>query len=72
MANMLSDNEWQKILPVLRSAYTRLSEADLRDCANRVDLTVAKVQNRHWLDRVTAQRQVLQLIQTALSGGTAA
>ena len=66
MANMLSESDWQRVLPSLRSTFSRLSEDDLADCALRVDLTVAKVQNRHWLDRITAQRQVLHVINNAL------
>ncbi|TVR45906.1 MAG: hypothetical protein EA402_03585 [Planctomycetota bacterium] len=72
MANLFSEEEWQRLLPHLRSTFTRLTEADLRDCAPRLDLTVAKVQNRHWLDRVTAQRQVLDLVQRVLAGSGAA
>jgi hypothetical protein len=33
---------------------------------------VAKVQNRHWLDRITAQRQVLHVIQSSLTGVSSA
>jgi hypothetical protein len=72
MANMLSESDWQRVLPNLRSTFSRLSEEDLKDCALRVDLTVAKVQNRHWLDRITAQRQVLHVIQSSLTGVSSA
>lgn len=67
MPNMLTAEEWQLLLPALRRTFTRLTEDDLRDCAQRMDLTVAKVQNRHWLDRVSAQRQVLAVVNETLS-----
>lgn len=65
--NMFNDEEWQTLLPALRQSFHRLSEADLRDCSQRLDILVGKVQNRHWLDRTTAQRQVLQVIKQTLT-----
>ncbi|TVR11685.1 MAG: hypothetical protein EA401_10480 [Planctomycetota bacterium] len=66
--NTLSDEQWQAALPSLRTTFHRLTEADLRDCGQRLDLLTGKVQNRHWLDRITAQRQVLQVVRAALEG----
>jgi hypothetical protein len=60
--NVLTDDQWQKLVPKLREKCPRLTEQDLAEAKGRVDLTVAKIQNRHWCDRLTAQRTVFALL----------
>jgi len=60
---MLTDAQWEALLPLLRERCPRLTEADLADARPRVDLLSAKIQNRHWVDRVTARRLVLELVE---------
>lgn len=61
--NMLSDAQWEALLPLVRERCSRLTEADLADARPRMDLLTAKIQNRHWVDRVTARRLVLELVE---------
>ena len=63
--NMIPDDRWQKLLPMLRQRCPRLTEQDLAECEQRVDLLTAKVQNRHWVDKVTARRTVFALLAEA-------
>lgn len=60
--NVLSDEQWQKLVPKLRATCPRLTEQDLSEAKGRLDLTTAKIQNRHWCDRMTAQRTVYGLL----------
>ncbi len=60
--NMIPDDLWQKLLPFLRQRCPRLTEQDIEECEQRVDLLTAKVQNRHWVDKVTARRTVFELL----------
>jgi hypothetical protein len=62
---MLSDQQWNALLPRLRTACPRLTAQDLEEAKGRVDLLTAKIQNRHWISRVAAQRTVLKLIDEA-------
>jgi hypothetical protein len=63
----IPDDQWQQVLPKLRKQCPRLTELDLKECQQRIDLLTAKIQNRHWVNRVVARRVVLSLLQT--SGG---
>lgn len=60
--NMIADDVWQQVLPKLRARCPRLTEDDLADAGQRIDLLSGKIQNRHWVDRVTARRIVLELL----------
>ena len=60
--NMIPPETWQKILPALRAKCPRLTEQDLREAEQRVDLLTAKIQNRHWVNRLVARRLVLDLL----------
>jgi len=62
---MIPDDVWQKILPTLRTRCPRLTEQDLRETEQRVDLLIAKIQNRHWSSRMAAQQLVLGLLSGA-------
>jgi hypothetical protein len=64
------DDQWQLLLPRLRQQCPRLTALDLAESQQRIDLLIAKIQNRHWVDRVTARRTVLSLLQ--LTGGVPA
>ena len=59
---VISDEQWQKLVPKLREKCPRLTEQDLAEAKGRLDLTIAKIQNRHWCDRMTAQRTVYGLL----------
>jgi hypothetical protein len=64
------DDQWQQLLPRLRQQCPRLTPDDLAESQQRIDLLIAKIQNRHWVDRITARRTVLSLLQ--LTGGVPA
>jgi len=70
-ANMISDEDWQRLLPLLRERCPRLTPADLEDADQRLDLLSAKIQNRHWVDRVSARRLVLELLAAVRRGNAA-
>jgi hypothetical protein len=59
---LISPEHWQKLVPKLRAACPRLTEQDFAEAAGRLDLAVAKLQNRQWCDRRTAQRLVYGLV----------
>ncbi len=63
--NVLSAAQWQSILPKLRAKCPRLTEQDLSEAECRVDLLIAKVQNRHWVSKIAARRTVLALLADA-------
>ncbi len=60
--NVLPDDQWQKLLPRLRQRCPRLTEQDLSECEQRIDLLTAKIQNRHWINRIDARRAVLGML----------
>jgi len=60
--NVLTEPQWNALLPRLRVACPRLTAADLEEAKCRVDLLTAKIQNRHWCSRTLAQRTVLKLL----------
>ncbi|MDA3959795.1 MAG: hypothetical protein PF961_03320 [Planctomycetota bacterium] len=61
--NMLTDDEWNRLLPKLREQCPRLTEQDFVDADQRIDTLSAKIQNRHWINRIEARRIVLALLQ---------
>jgi len=63
--NVLTDSQWAVLEPLVKKACPRLTALDLVESQHRVDLLTAKIQNRHWIDRVAAQRTVLALMQQA-------
>ena len=63
--NVLSESQWATLEPLLKKACPNLTPQDLTDSQLRVDILTAKIQNRHWIDRVEAQRLVLGLLQQA-------
>jgi hypothetical protein len=63
--NMIPPEVWNRLLPALRSRCPRLTEQDFAECQSRIDLLIAKIQNRHWSDRITARRTVLKLLSEA-------
>lgn len=63
--NVLTDDQWQKLIPALRARCPRLTEQDLEEAMGRVDLLTAKVQNRHWIDKVSARRAVFAALADA-------
>lgn len=63
--NQIPDAAWQTIVPQLKAKCPRLTELDLRETQQRIDLLTAKIQNRHWVSKVVARRTVLGLLQQA-------
>ena len=63
--NQIPDDAWQRILPKIKQQCPRLTELDLREAQQRIDLLTAKIQNRHWVSKVTARRKILGLLQEA-------
>lgn len=63
--NVLTEDQWQKLIPKLRARCPRLTEQDLAEAKGRVDLLTAKVQNRHWIDKVSARRTVFAALAAA-------
>ncbi|MEK7412702.1 MAG: hypothetical protein AAB263_05220 [Planctomycetota bacterium] len=63
--NVLSEPQWRTLEPLLKKHCPRLTPLDLVESQQRVDLLTAKIQNRHWMDRVEARRVVLGLMQQA-------
>jgi hypothetical protein len=59
--NVISDADWMKLLPKVREKCPRLTEEDLSEAKGRLDLLTAKIQNRHWCDKLTARRTVYAL-----------
>ena len=63
--NLLTDSQWAILEPLAKKACPRLTPLDLVECQRRVDILTAKIQNRHWMDRVAAQHLVIGLLQQA-------
>jgi hypothetical protein len=61
--NQLDDTAWEQLKKAISETCTRITPRDFADCEQRLDLLVAKVQNRHWVDRDTAR----QLVRDALA-----
>lgn len=63
--NVIPAEQWSSLEPLLRKHCPRLTPADLAEADRRVDLLTAKIQNRHWMDRIASRRLVLALMQQA-------
>ncbi|HAT10868.1 MAG TPA: hypothetical protein DCS97_09815 [Planctomycetes bacterium] len=63
--NLLSDSQWSALEPLVKKACPRLTPLDLVESQRRIDLLTAKIQSRHWMDRVAAQRVVIGLLDKA-------
>lgn len=61
--NVIPEAAWATLEPLLKKSCPRLTPLDLVESQRRVDLLTAKIQNRHWMDRVAARRVVLGLLQ---------
>ena len=71
LVNQIPDPLYQQIVPGLKKACPRLTELDLREAQQRIDLLTAKIQNRHWVSKIVARRTVLALLQQAETPVTA-
>lgn len=63
--NQIPDATWLSILPKLKLQCPRLTELDLKEAQQRIDLLTAKIQNRHWVSKIVARRTILLLLQNA-------
>ncbi|MBN8525763.1 MAG: hypothetical protein J0M02_10550 [Planctomycetes bacterium] len=63
--NVIPEDKWAALQPLLKKSCPRLTPLDISECQRRVDILTAKIQNRHWMDRVAAQRVVLGLMHQA-------
>jgi hypothetical protein len=59
----IPDDQWSQLLPKLRLQCPRLTPLDVEECQQRIDLLTAKIQSRHWVNRIIARRTVLSLLQ---------
>ena len=59
----LSPEQWEALLPELRSRCPRLTPTDLDECERRSDILIAKIQNRHWISKDDAMRLLWELLQ---------
>jgi 3-polyprenyl-4-hydroxybenzoate decarboxylase len=58
-------SDWQKLVPVVKASCPRLTDLDLREAQQRLDLLAAKIQNRHWVSHEQARRTVTAALATA-------
>ena len=63
--NVIPADKWLALVTLLKKQCPRLTPLDLVESQYRLDLLTAKIQNRHWMDRVAARRVVLALMQQA-------
>ncbi len=63
--NIISNDAWQKIQPELTKLCPRLTVVDLQEAQQRIDLLIAKIQNRHWISRTEARRVILGIMSRA-------
>jgi hypothetical protein len=63
--NIIPDDLWTKIEPVIRKGCPRLTATDLAETQHRVDLLIAKIQSRQWISRREAQLLVLSALRGA-------
>jgi hypothetical protein len=61
--NIIPDDQWHQVATCLVQRCPRLTPLDLEESQRRIDLLTAKIQNRHWVSRVTARRTVLGVLQ---------
>jgi len=59
----IPEDQWQQMQPKLRQQCPRLTVTDVQETQRRIDLLIAKIQNRHWVNRITARRTVLAMLQ---------
>ena len=60
--NVIPDDLWTRLAPVIKRSCPRLTDLDLREAHQRVDLLTAKIQNRHWVSRIAGRRMVLSAL----------
>jgi hypothetical protein len=63
--NIIPAELWTKVEPAIRKQCPRLTATDISETQNRVDLLIAKIQNRQWISRREAQRLVLSALKGA-------
>ncbi len=63
--NQIPDDVWTRIQPALKQHCPRLTALDFQEAQQRIDLLTAKIQNRHWVSKVVAQRTVLGVLKEA-------
>ena len=61
--NIIPNDQWLQVTAKLKEQCPRLTALDLVESQKRIDLLTAKIQNRHWIDRVAARRTVLSALQ---------
>ena len=69
--NQLDDTAWEQLKQAIGQTCDRITPRDFVDCEQRLDLLVAKVQNRHWVDRATARQLVRDALKANAAGATA-
>lgn len=61
--NVIPADKWSAFETLLKKQCPRLTPTDLAEAQRRVDILTAKIQNRHWMDRVAARRVLFALMQ---------
>lgn len=62
---LLPSDDWARLIPHVKAACPRLTDLDLREAQNRLDLLAAKIQNRHWISHEAARRTITAALQAA-------
>jgi hypothetical protein len=61
--NIIPEEQWPQVAARLAQHCPRLTSSDLEQSQRRIDLLTAFIQNRHWINRITARRTVLSALQ---------
>lgn len=59
---ILSEEDWQRLLPKLRERCPRLTPDDLAGCERRTDLLESRIQYRQWISRRDARLVIAELL----------
>ena len=61
----IPDNVWAQVSGAIKKSCERISEQELNECEQRIDLLVAKIQNRHWVSRTKAEELAVMVVKDA-------
>ena len=61
----MDDAVWAHVAAALKQSCPRITEQDLSECEQRIDLLVAKIQNRHWVSRTKAEELAFVMLKDA-------
>lgn len=61
----IDDSQWAQVSAAVKTSCPRVSVQDLSECEQRIDLLIAKIQNRHWISRTAAQGLAFVMLKDA-------